>query len=405
MSKHDMDTFALKETLGADNINGPAPGKSPIDYFLHANFSCDASLLFRARVLIVSQCATVAGSALLILLLLLVPVPVVSRLVGVPICVIIIVVLSCLLLKLKRHGSYNFCSQMTVWTCFLPTVLGTFITGGFTASPVAHLLLGPPLLMAFFFGGARAGFGLAIVVALIMAVALYLENHGYSPINVFVDNQLDMVSTAFVIENIAATAMFAFLYEYVSGAVRKARDKEHARIARLAQTDPLTGLVNRRVFDEALVERIAARYDSDKRLRSFVLGYLDLNGFKPINDRHGHDVGDQVLRAISIRLRSSLQGRDLIGRQGGDEFMLLLEGIESEASLNILANRFLQIIAEPIETSAGLLSLTASLGFAFFPKHGTDIQVLKKAADAAMYDAKRKHLGWHIFNIHSIARE
>ena len=392
-----MNTSATTDNHKNGNSDAPHAG-SPIDYFLHPSFYGDSSLLFRVRVLIASQHAIIIVSVLTIFFLVLAPVPQVSLQVGVPVCGIFIAILVPLLAKLKRDGSFAFCGRATVWMIFVPTGLGTFITGGMTESPVAHLLMGPPLLMAFFFGGIRFGIVVALVEGLVVFVGLIAERSGLPTVQTFTAEQLDVVSSALVINGIFCNALLAFLYEYVSGTVRKARDKEHQRVIRLAQTDALTGLANRRIFDETLADRIA-RYHSGHQQREFALCYLDLNGFKPINDRHGHDVGDQVLRAISIRLRSSLRGADLIGRQGGDEFMLILGDLQPGPQLEILANRFLQIMAEPIETSAGLLSVTGSLGFAFFPAHGSDTEALKISADAAMYEAKRGHFGWRIYGI------
>lgn len=392
-----MDTSATND--GRPNGDSSSPSaRSPVNYFLHPSFYGDSSLLFRARVLIASEQTIIIVSALTIFFLVLAPVPQVSRQVGVPVCAILITILVPLLAKLKRDGSYDFCSHVTVWMIFMPMGLATFITGGMTESPLAHLLMGAPLLMAFFFGGLRFGIIVALFGGLVVFVGLLAERSGLPTVQVFTAEQLNVVCSALVITGIFLNAILAFLYEYISGALRTARDKERQRIIRLAETDSLTGLANRRVFDETLAERIA-RYHSGEQQRAFVLCYLDLNGFKPINDRHGHDVGDQVLRAISIRLRSSLRGADLIGRQGGDEFMLILGDLEPGPQLEILANRFLQIMAEPIETSAGLLSVTGSLGFAFFPAHGSDTEALKKSADAAMYEAKRGQFGWCIYGI------
>jgi diguanylate cyclase (GGDEF)-like protein len=365
-----------------------------IDYFLHPSLSAESSLIFRARILIASQAAMAGCSVLAVLFFVFVPMPGLYRAIGAPVCGAFIAIFLRLLFKLRRDGSYQLCSQVTVWTLAIPITAGTLISGGVSSSPVANLLMGPPLLMAFFFSGVRGGIRVAIVVCLVVAVGFAAESYDVTFPQLFHGQQMDIALFALVADGIAVNCIIAFLFEYISDTLRKARDKEHQNIVRLVQTDSLTGIANRRAFDDALTERIAS-YSSGK-VQPFALCYLDLNGFKPINDRHGHHVGDQVLRAISIRLQSSLRGTDLIGRQGGDEFMLLLEGLTEGPQLQILASRFLTIISEPIETSAGLISVGGSLGFAFYPYHGIDTKSLKQAADVAMYMAKRGHLGWGV---------
>jgi diguanylate cyclase (GGDEF)-like protein len=326
--------------------------------------------------------------------------PELYRAIGAPVCAAFVGIFSLLLFKLRRDGSYYLCSQAAVWTLMVPITIGTLISGGMSSSPVANLLMGPPLLMAFFLGGAREGISIAIVICLIVAAGFAAEGSGVVFPQVFQSEQTDIALFALVMDGIVTNSLLAFFFEYVSDTLRKARDNEYKNIVRLAKLDFLTGIANRRAFDEALAERITA-YDSHKSMPSFALCFLDLNGFKPLNDRHGHDVGDQVLRAVSIRLRSALRGTDLIGRQGGDEFMLLLEDLTEGPQLQILANRFAKIIAEPIETSAGLVSVSGSFGFAFFPEHGADTESLKYAADAAMYMAKRSNLSWRVYEIES----
>jgi diguanylate cyclase (GGDEF)-like protein len=364
------------------------------DYFLHPSFFQDPDKLHRARILVATLYAIILLTVVATLFLVVVPVPMTSRLLGIPIETTVTIAAVTLLFRLKNHASYNLCSRVTTGVMFTAIAFATMITGGVTESPVAPLLVIPPL-MAFFFGGIRAGNGVTLLVGLLIAVAMALAYSGVQMPQFAPADQKGLIQSLVLLIGFSALAALAFVYEYTSALLRKERDKEHQKVVQLAQTDSLTGLVNRRVFDEMLAERIA-RYQASAQPRPFALCYLDLDGFKPINDRHGHDVGDQVLRTVSIRLRSALRGADLIGRQGGDEFMLLLDQLEEGPALAAMANRFLKIIADPIETSAGLLSVGASLGFAFFPAHGGDTEILKKSADNAMYDAKRNHLGWRV---------
>jgi diguanylate cyclase (GGDEF)-like protein len=125
----------------------------------------------------------------------------------------------------------------------------------------------------------------------------------------------------------------------------------------------------------------------------FCLAYLDLDGFKPINDRYGHDAGDEVLVVISCRLQSLVEGCGVIGRHGGDEFMLLLDLYE-QRDLERFASSVLEHIEQPIDIGRGFVSVSGSIGFAIYPAHGNDLLSLKKAADSAMYTAKQSSKGW-----------
>ncbi|WP_422060053.1 diguanylate cyclase domain-containing protein [Sphingopyxis sp.] len=151
----------------------------------------------------------------------------------------------------------------------------------------------------------------------------------------------------------------------------------------LAHTDPLTGLPNRRAFDVRLSEEIAdATID-----RPFAIALLDLDGFKPVNDRHGHAVGDQLLCEIAERLRGACSEHAMVARQGGDEFAILVPA--GSALLNTsLADHILASLAAPYRISEQSIGVGASIGFATWPKNGTTSRRLFEAADRALYAAK-----------------
>lgn len=380
-------------TRDPETAVGPAAAWRLFDYFLHSSLHVNPDTLLRARILVASQCALIVFNILIIPFFVLAPVPAISRQIGIPICAAAIAGITPLLFKLKRDGSYSFCGKSTVWIYFFLITLGVFFTGGVNFSPATHMLMGPPLLMGFFFGGIRTGGTVAGAGAVLLGIGLWLEQNSFIFPQVLTQDQLGLVHCIIVMICIMINGLLVFFYEHISHSVRRARDREHQKIRRIAHTDLLTGLANRLMFDETIIDRISSFYSGRSPAR-FSICFIDLNNFKPINDRHGHSVGDEVLRAVSIRLRSSLRGADLIGRMGGDEFILLLDELECGPQMEILAKRFLEIISQPIETSAGLLSVSASLGFACFPAHGDDLIALKKAADIAMYRAKNGHHGW-----------
>jgi len=166
----------------------------------------------------------------------------------------------------------------------------------------------------------------------------------------------------------------------------------HAR--HLASHDALTALPNGSFLRER-IDRSLARAAS-QRLSLAVL-YLDLDGFKQINDTHGHDVGDEVLRIVAARLGRVVRAGDTVGRLGGDEFACLLANLPSLEQLSHLACKLFDAVSTPLQIGKLALSVRASIGIATFPTHGVTAAALLKSADAAMYRAKRERTGYAFF--------
>ena len=154
-----------------------------------------------------------------------------------------------------------------------------------------------------------------------------------------------------------------------------------------ANHDALTGLPNRRLLQDRLAQAIAR---SNRGGRVLAVCYLDLDGFKQVNDTLGHDAGDDVLRLIAVRLSKIMRGEDTVVRLGGDEFILLLSDLESEENALQLFNRLLLDIAQPMVIHGKPAAVSASMGITFFPRdQGTPEQLLAHA-DEAMLTAKRE---------------
>jgi diguanylate cyclase (GGDEF)-like protein/PAS domain S-box-containing protein len=155
----------------------------------------------------------------------------------------------------------------------------------------------------------------------------------------------------------------------------------------MAYRDPLTNLGNRKAFTEHLKQAIEQARRSDSRL---ALLYLDLDRFKEVNDRFGHDVGDALLLSIAERMRGTMRQPDRVYRLGGDEFTLLMPGGTIEAAYK-LAGRILDVLQSPACVGGQNIDfVTPSIGIAFYPDHAGDPEGLVKAADSAMYEAKRE---------------
>ncbi len=158
-------------------------------------------------------------------------------------------------------------------------------------------------------------------------------------------------------------------------------------IRRLAYHDSLTGLPNRLLFNDYLTRALNhARYEHNR----LAMMLLDLDGLKRINDTLGHSIGDRLLQAVGVRLRSILRDGDIVGRMGGDEFMLLLPEVAREDDAVKVAQRVLEAFRRPFVFDDREVGVTASIGIAVYPGDGEDADTLMKNADLAMYWAKQK---------------
>ncbi|HEX5685892.1 MAG TPA: GGDEF domain-containing protein [Ideonella sp.] len=163
----------------------------------------------------------------------------------------------------------------------------------------------------------------------------------------------------------------------------------HAR--HLAFHDDLTALPNRRHCRERLDEALAL---AAQHQTTAALLYLDLDGFKAINDRHGHETGDEVLRIVAARLSRVVRAGDVVCRLGGDEFVCLPSGPLSGPQLAHLAGKLFDAVSAPLSLDNLRLDVRPSIGVAIFPVDADNTEGLLKAADAAMYRAKLRHIGF-----------
>jgi len=158
------------------------------------------------------------------------------------------------------------------------------------------------------------------------------------------------------------------------------------RIASLAYSDPLTGLANRTSLSPALEQAVERARRRGAKLAGV---FMDLDGFKQINDAHGHDIGDGLLVDVARRLRTVLRASDFVARLGGDEFFVVIEEVHDVPAVDGIARKLLSELLEPYELAGGKRAqITASLGVSVFPDDAGDAQTLMKHADMAMYAAK-----------------
>lgn len=172
------------------------------------------------------------------------------------------------------------------------------------------------------------------------------------------------------------------------------REAEEQEMSRLAHFDALTGLPNRpQLYQRMRVAITNAR----KGPRKLALMFLDLDDFKAINDEYGHDVGDEVLKAVAERMRNALRTADTVARLSGDEFVVVAEGIGNEQDAQLVAEKLLQAINAPLQCDSHSIQPNASIGITLFPDDDSDVETLLRHADEAMYASKRMQRGGYRF--------
>jgi diguanylate cyclase len=167
------------------------------------------------------------------------------------------------------------------------------------------------------------------------------------------------------------------------------------RARHLALHDGLTTLPNRSCFRERLAQALT---DADPNRHAIAVMYIDLDGFKSVNDAHGHDAGDELLKIVAARLKRSIRAEDTVSRLGGDEFACLLGGMPSREHLGALARKLFVAVSAPFKIGAVKLSVRPSIGIAIQPIDGATAESLLKHADEAMYRAKREQSGYSFFD-------
>ncbi len=204
--------------------------------------------------------------------------------------------------------------------------------------------------------------------------------------------QLDEVANGFFI---ATVGLSVILYARSQRLAREVHRRIHAEIeaAMLARHDPLTGIANRRLFDEEL-DRCLAK--ARRANQGFAVLLADLNRFKPVNDIHGHKTGDRLLVAVAERLKHLIRREDILARLGGDEFGFAICGAGKETALRF-ANRMLAALDEPFDVDGTTLEIGASVGIALYPDDATEPEALIQQADMAMYRAKASTTNGYAF--------
>lgn len=182
-------------------------------------------------------------------------------------------------------------------------------------------------------------------------------------------------------------------YVGILSSISQLLERQQSQLS-IANHDTLTGLPNRHLLEDRLAQAIVR---SQRSQRLLAICFLDLDGFKQVNDTLGHEAGDEVLRVIASRLKKVVRAEDTVARIGGDEFILLLGELNDDLSLRQLLDRILLDIAQPILINEIPASVTASIGITTYPRDQSDPDDLLAHADKAMYSAKNNGKSQYCF--------
>lgn len=281
---------------------------------------------------------------------------------------------------------------------WLAIMVAVVLTGGGLHSPVIFTLLVPPVV-AFRIAGTRGGLVWTAIVA-VSEAALLLAHYwgmGHAVYSMSIPVNQMIYLWLFIFSMVVGFSLFN---AHNTEALERELDRERDRLHYMATHDPLTGLANRHLFASALEQ---ALYDCGRYRQSIALMFLDLDNFKQLNDRFGHEAGDAVLKAVSERLGAATRETDTVGRLGGDEFAVLIQNVCHETDIVAIADHLHRVVTEVVDWQDNHLSVAASIGISLAPRQAREAGLLCQLADRAMYRAKQGQQKWLIAGTVDIA--
>jgi diguanylate cyclase (GGDEF)-like protein len=362
---------------------------------LNLSLQHDEALQYRSLILLLISYVFLLVFLCLFLIFILAPLPDETKWITAAIWVYLVCCFSLAIYFLQVSGAYHTAAHFTLFAMLSLVVMGISVTGGAAVSIVTPIAMFLPVLAVYLFG-LRIGSYWVGVIFFSMACLFLLDKLNFPFINIIPPEfQIWVFSTIFV-EGLFAIFFLILVYENTYERLQFEQQKEQQRTKHLAIHDQLTGIANRSYFYQTLENTLIRnkKLDGGQQL-AFV--YIDLVGFKDVNDTYGHSVGDHVLQTLARRIEQGVRDNDLVARHGGDEFVILLNSIKSEAAIVQIANKIDQLISDFVDVNGVRLQVYPSMGIAFFPKHAENVIDLERLADEAMYEAKSNGVSWKVY--------
>jgi len=317
--------------------------------------------------------------------------------VGRNLVLIAIVIYSLSLVFYFGFRKLQIASHLVVFGLYASSVCSLFVTGGYTQSPLPVIVVLAPTFAFLLLGRFRGIVWSVISMGTLLVIWFFEQQHILDPVQLLTHPAVKRSLTLGVPMTVGAMVIAVMIiYETITNRLREELQTEKNKFKWDASHDSLTGLPNRAEFFHRL--RLGMR-NAEVNEQSLALVYVDLDGFKPINDTLGHHAGDEVLKVVSKRIHSILRGSDSVARLGGDEFAIILQGVSTNKEImdGILA-KALHAISEKMIIDDKEVSVGASMGVVYFDKDDSDINVLCRKADIAMYKAKENKNTWRYYS-------
>jgi diguanylate cyclase (GGDEF)-like protein len=260
---------------------------------------------------------------------------------------------------------------VVVWLIYL---FGFSALRPYLGNNVALLGLVPVLVTGWFWG--RWGGLIAAVTAVGVTLSMWYYQLGESAAAVLQNPGARLLEVALFLVTGVLTGIAASFRKQL---------RAQRRVSHQAQYDALTGLLNRKSFEETLGVMIESAKARDAILAVL---FVDLDKFKQVNDVYGHDMGDELLKAVARQLRTTVRDGDAVARLGGDEFMVVLNGLRESEAATIVAGKIVRALSTPFRLRGKELHISASVGVSLYPDDGRDVETLVKSADTTMYAVK-----------------
>ncbi|MCY4045775.1 MAG: GGDEF domain-containing protein [Cellvibrionales bacterium] len=365
-----------------------------MDKYIHSSLQTDFDSLYKARVL--KAILFIFIGILTVVNFWLLTSPNISengKPLALTICFTMQIVYGLCLLLIRLRGYYNLSAHLTVIMTALGVIGGAFLSGGPLYAPATNMNI-LPIIMAFVLINKQVGLIWTLIIICLHIGFILLHNHGFQFPQMLDAESYPIQHLSHWMVNYSSLIGLMFVFNTLNSRLKRERDNERKKFQHLASHDPLTNLANRLQFDENLSDSLNR---SDQTQKISALFYIDLDGFKPINDSYGHEAGDMVLKEIGLRLKASLRSMDTVARLGGDEFGIILEDINNIDHISDLAKKILRTIQEPISFLTNTPSVSASIGISMYPLHSLNKTELMKFADIAMYQAKNTQNSWKVY--------